>query len=78
EVLGIDQIGIHDNFFDLGGHSLLATRVVNRVESLTSLEISLREFFLAPTVASLTEKLVELVAGVGADDPTDDGAAEER
>ncbi|MGW5285423.1 phosphopantetheine-binding protein, partial [Streptomyces collinus] len=65
-------------FFDLGGHSLLATRVVNRVESLTGLEMSLREFFQAPTVASLTRKLVELVAGEGPDESVHDGTSEDR
>ncbi|MEV7187277.1 amino acid adenylation domain-containing protein [Kitasatospora sp. NPDC093102] len=62
DVLGIEQVGIHDSFFELGGHSLLATRVVNRVELLTGLETSLKEFFAAPTVASLAARLLELIA----------------
>ncbi|MEV8480334.1 phosphopantetheine-binding protein, partial [Streptomyces sp. NPDC051173] len=78
DILGIDRIGIHDNFFDLGGHSLLATRVVNRIESSTGLEMSLREFFQAPTVASLTQKLVELVADDGPDESAHDGTSEVR
>ena len=42
EVLGIDPIGIHDDFFALGGHSLLATQVVSRIRQTLSVEISLR------------------------------------
>ncbi len=32
DVLGIERIGIHDNFFDIGGHSLLAVRVITRID----------------------------------------------
>ena len=32
EVLKLDRVGIHDNFFEIGGHSLLATQVISRVE----------------------------------------------
>src|SRR5262249_8938241 len=45
DVLGVDKVGMHDNFFALGGHSLLATRVVNRVDLLTGLRIDLKQFF---------------------------------
>jgi amino acid adenylation domain-containing protein len=62
DVLSLDKVSVHDNFFALGGHSLLATRVVNKIEQLTGLEVSLREFFLAPTVAALTEQLVKIIA----------------
>ena len=50
-VLGIDQIGLHESFLDLGGHSLLAMQVVARLRSLYRLDISLRDFFEAPTIA---------------------------
>ncbi|MEV7809112.1 phosphopantetheine-binding protein, partial [Microbispora sp. NPDC088329] len=76
DVLGIDRVGIHDNFFDLGGHSLLATRVINQIELLTGLNISLKEFFLAPTVASLIGKLLELVSDGEADGFSNDDASE--
>ncbi|GEB62522.1 hypothetical protein SGA01_81270 [Streptomyces gardneri] len=62
EVLGIDRIGVHDNFFHLGGHSLLATRVINQIDLLTGLEVSLRKFFLAPTVADVSAHVLELLA----------------
>ena len=53
EVLSLDQVGIHDNFFDLGGHSLAATRVVSQVIKQFQLEIPIRYFFQTPTVVGL-------------------------
>ncbi|MBD2816425.1 amino acid adenylation domain-containing protein, partial [Xenorhabdus sp. Flor] len=56
EVLGIEQISRHDNFFALGGHSLLAMQVMNRIAALgTALPLS--ELFSAPSLAALAEKL---------------------
>lgn len=51
EFLGIAPVGIHDNFFDLGGHSLLATQLIARIRKAFQLEIPLRAFLEAPTVA---------------------------
>ena len=59
EVLGIEQIGIHDNFFDLGGHSLMATKVVSRVRQAWGMELSLITLFKNSTIAKLAEALVE-------------------
>jgi amino acid adenylation domain-containing protein len=53
EILGIRQIGVHDNFFDLGGHSLKATQVVSRLRRAFHSEIPLRHLFEFPTVAEL-------------------------
>jgi acyl carrier protein len=51
EVLGIEQVGVHDNFFTLGGDSLSAARVVSRVIAAFHVEPSLEAVFRAPTVA---------------------------
>jgi acyl carrier protein len=53
DVLQIARIGVHDNFFELGGHSLLATQVISRVHDALEVELTLRQFFAAPTIAGL-------------------------
>jgi amino acid adenylation domain-containing protein len=58
EVLGIERIGVHDNFFDLGGHSLLATQVVAHMRRALRVEVPLRSVFEAPTIAELAQATV--------------------
>jgi amino acid adenylation domain-containing protein len=64
EVLGMEEIGAHDNFFDLGGHSLRANQVVSRVRDTFRMELPLRSFFAAPTVASLAKLIEEAGRGM--------------
>ena len=58
EVLNLDRVGIHDDFFEIGGHSLLATRVISRVRSAFDLEIGVRNIFDETTVAKLAAILI--------------------
>jgi amino acid adenylation domain-containing protein len=62
EVLSIEQISIHDNFFALGGHSLLVTRVLSRLQETVDVALPLRDFFAAPTIAQLAEIVETLLA----------------
>ena len=57
EVLQLDRVGIHDNFFERGGHSLLATKLASRIRTVLNQEMSVRALFTTPTVAGLAMSL---------------------
>jgi amino acid adenylation domain-containing protein len=62
-VLGLERVGIHDNFLELGGHSLLATQVISRVNGAFDVTVPLRDLFEAPTVVELADKVARALAG---------------
>ncbi|MGH8769832.1 MAG: phosphopantetheine-binding protein, partial [Burkholderiales bacterium] len=77
-VLKLDQVGIHDNFFDLGGHSLLATQVVSRVKKAFDADIQLRALFESPTVAGLSALIVQKQSEAFSEDELAELLAEAR
>ena len=60
EVMGLDRVGIHDNFFDLGGHSLLAMRVAARISMRLDVEFPAAKLFETPTIAALAAEIHSL------------------
>src|SRR5262249_25853815 len=59
EVLGLEEVGVHDNFFDLGGHSLLMARLHSRLREVLPTELSMIDLFRYPTIDSLAGFLSE-------------------
>jgi len=59
DALGIDEVGIHDNFAELGGHSLLAIRIVSELRRAFQMDLPVRALFDTPTVAELSRYIKE-------------------
>jgi len=57
EVLGIEKIGVNDNFFEIGGHSLKATIIASRIHKELQVELPLKELFKSPTISEISEYL---------------------
>lgn len=70
EILSIDKVGIHDDFFALGGDSLLATDVLTHVYDVTQIELAFSQFFEAPTIAEVVQRLEHLSQAGQAHEPS--------
>jgi NADP-dependent 3-hydroxy acid dehydrogenase YdfG/acyl carrier protein len=61
EVLGVDEVGINDNFSQLGGHSLYAIKIVTELRRAFQIDLPVRVLFDAPTVADLSRYIKEQI-----------------
>ncbi|MGM9978309.1 MAG: amino acid adenylation domain-containing protein, partial [Clostridium sp.] len=57
EILGVDNVGIKDNFFQLGGDSIKATVLINKIEELIGVRVPFKEVFLNPTIEELSKAI---------------------
>ena len=62
QLLGLERVGIHDNFFEVGGHSLLITQIIARLRDVFQVELPLRVLFKSPTVAELSSAIERVKA----------------
>jgi acyl carrier protein len=69
EVLGVESIGVDDNFFDLGGHSLMTIKIISRIRRAFKVELPIRNMFERATVASQAAQ-IESVYRAGQEDRT--------
>ena len=57
EVLQLEEVGIHDNFFDLGGNSLLLNQSAHKLAEIFGVQLSIVELFQYPTISALAQRL---------------------
>ena len=78
DAIGVDKVGVYDDFFDLGGHSLLATRLIGRLLEKYHIKLTLRNLFEAPNVAELTEHIEAMIWADQSQDAASDEVDEDR
>jgi acyl carrier protein len=76
ELLGVERVGIEDDFFALGGHSLMATQVIARLRRTRGVDVSFQALFTTPTVEGLAAAIRELQAGSAEEEEVDTVLAE--
>ncbi|GIV95377.1 MAG: hypothetical protein KatS3mg057_0034 [Herpetosiphonaceae bacterium] len=69
-LLGVEKVGMDDNFFLLGGHSLLATQLLAQIQLHFGVQVTLRSFFESPTAGALAQQVDTLLNT--SDDETDE------
>ena len=57
DILKVNKIGVHDNFFDMGGHSLIAIKLMTRLENETGIRLPLAILFECPTIRQLSHRI---------------------
>ncbi len=67
-ILRVERVGIHDNFFDLGGHSLLSVRLVAEIEKAFNFQIPLSSLFKISTIAEIAELISEQTQGTNSNE----------
>jgi amino acid adenylation domain-containing protein len=68
EVLGVEQVGRHDDFFDLGGHSLLAVKVLSHVQERFDIDLPLHVMFESPSMGGLAAVISATLLDAANDD----------
>ncbi|HBZ82358.1 non-ribosomal peptide synthase/polyketide synthase [Brevibacillus parabrevis] len=63
QLLSVEKIGVHDDFFERGGHSLLATQAISRLRQAFGVELPLRMLFDHPTTAAISTQIASLLQG---------------
>ncbi len=61
ELLGVEEVGVTDDFFQAGGHSLMVTRLLSRIRSAFGVDLPLKDVYAATTIAGLALLIEELL-----------------